>query len=446
MQGEGKNLKPIRYGPFEILEKIGTNAFRLNLPPYMQIYSVVNVENLKLYEPPMIFDEDANIQVPSVDDLAPKYMSELPEDVILDRNVRSSKRGAIEYFKVGCKGMHPGKAQCMEVERVRELYPHLLFKYNFISTSGLVKCIGSVTSFLVVSLAATVLVGLVAKETPLETCGGQVLSTTSAIHSFYSGRETLRLFSAKEMARAYNNYSNEMVLESGGFETVFKGILLDGTLVAIKKSKQAFNVEDGHDFLNEVTILSQINHRNIASRLQIAIETTEALAYLHSEASQPIFHRDVKSTNILLNESFSPKVVDFGISRLISTSNDTHLTTNIMDTTGYLDPKCFQTYQLTDKSNVYSFSVLLIERITGLEPLSVERISDEWSLSNLFLSRIKNNRLREISDSKVLEEENLQQMQDMGRLARECPHLERRKQPLMKEVVEEHLWIRGGAR
>ncbi|XP_059068929.1 uncharacterized protein LOC131859332 [Cryptomeria japonica] len=126
MQGEGKKLKPIRYGPFEILEKIGTNAFRINLPPYMQIYSVVNVENLKLYEPPMIFDEEANIQVPSVDDLAPEYMSELPEDVILDRNVRSSKRGAIEYFKVGHKGMHLGKAQWMEVERVRELYPHLL--------------------------------------------------------------------------------------------------------------------------------------------------------------------------------------------------------------------------------------------------------------------------------------------------------------------------------
>ena len=83
-------LKPIRYGPFEILEKIGTNAFRLNLPPYMQIYSVVNVENLKLYEPPMILDEDVSVQVPSVDDLSPEYMSELPQDVILDRNVRTS--------------------------------------------------------------------------------------------------------------------------------------------------------------------------------------------------------------------------------------------------------------------------------------------------------------------------------------------------------------------
>ncbi|XP_059070324.1 uncharacterized protein LOC131859999 [Cryptomeria japonica] len=128
MEGEGKKLKPIRYGPFEILEKIGTNAFRLNLPPYMQIYSVVNVENLKLYEPPVIFEEEATIQIPSVDDLALEYMNVLQEDVILDRNVRSSKRDGVEYLKVGRKGMHPGKARWMEIGKVRELYPYLLTK------------------------------------------------------------------------------------------------------------------------------------------------------------------------------------------------------------------------------------------------------------------------------------------------------------------------------
>ncbi|GLJ24422.1 hypothetical protein SUGI_0466360 [Cryptomeria japonica] len=185
-------------------------------------------------------------------------------------------------------------------------------------------------------LSSSVSFGLESKETPLKTCGGQVLSAVAATHS---------------------------------------------TLVAIKKSKQALNLEDDHELLNEVTILSQINHRNIvklfgcciqtkfpllvsefvpngtlfqhlhskegslpwASRLQIAIETGEALAYLHSGASQPIFHRDVKSSNILLNEKLSPKVADFGISRLISASNNTHVTTyNIKGTWGYLDPDYFQ--------------------------------------------------------------------------------------------------------
>jgi hypothetical protein len=71
MEGEGKKLSPIRYGPFKILEKIGTNSFCLDLVAYMQMYSMVNVENLKLYEPPMIMDEDKRIQVPTIDDFAP---------------------------------------------------------------------------------------------------------------------------------------------------------------------------------------------------------------------------------------------------------------------------------------------------------------------------------------------------------------------------------------
>jgi hypothetical protein len=91
----------------------------------MQIYSVVNVENLKLYEPPMIMDEETNMQIPSVDDMAPEYMNELQDDVILDRNVRTSRRGNVEYLRVGLKGMHPSKARWMEIGKVRELVPSL---------------------------------------------------------------------------------------------------------------------------------------------------------------------------------------------------------------------------------------------------------------------------------------------------------------------------------
>ena len=71
MQGEGKKLKPIRYGPFKILEKIGTNEFKLDLPPYMQIYSIVNVDNFRLFEPPLIYDQGDHVQLPSIDDFSP---------------------------------------------------------------------------------------------------------------------------------------------------------------------------------------------------------------------------------------------------------------------------------------------------------------------------------------------------------------------------------------
>ncbi|GLJ24430.1 hypothetical protein SUGI_0466500 [Cryptomeria japonica] len=343
--------------------------------------------------------------------------------------------------------------------------------------------IGSVSSFGAVCLAACLLVWWLRKR-HLKLVEAKYYQLLQKHIASTVGRESLTIFPAKEMARSSNNYSSEMVLGTGGFGTVFKGTLLDGTLVAIKKSKQALNLEGDHEFLNEVAILSQINHRNIvkllgcciqtkfpllvsefvpngtlfehlhykegsltwASRLQIAIETGEALAYLHSGACQPIFHRDIKSSNILLNERLSPKVADFGISRLISASNNTHVTTNIMGTTGYLDPEYFQTYQLTEKSDVYSFGVVLVELLTSLKPFSAERGSEEMSLSSVFLSRLNHNRLREILDSKVLEEENLQEMEDMARIARECLHIERKKRPSMKEVVEELICVRGKTR
>jgi hypothetical protein len=125
LKGEGKKLKPIRYGPFKIVDKIGNNAFRLDLPPYMQMYAVVNVENLKLYEPPLIDDQGEHVQIPSIDDFSPEYLTELQEDTILDRRMRTSKRGNVEYLRVGLKGTNPSKAKWIEVGRVRELYPHL---------------------------------------------------------------------------------------------------------------------------------------------------------------------------------------------------------------------------------------------------------------------------------------------------------------------------------
>jgi hypothetical protein len=96
LNGEGKKLKPIRYGPFKIIDKIGNNAFCLDLPPYMQMYAVVNVENLKLYEPPLIYDQGDHVQIPSIDDFSPEYLTGMQEDTILDRRMQTSKRGNVK--------------------------------------------------------------------------------------------------------------------------------------------------------------------------------------------------------------------------------------------------------------------------------------------------------------------------------------------------------------
>ena len=115
MQGEGKKLKPIRYGPFKILEKIGENAFRLDLPAYMVIYSVVNADSLRLFEPSLIKDPKEQSQLPSIDDLLPEYLNELQEDTVLDRKVRTTCRGDVEYLRIGLKGSKPSSAKWMEI-------------------------------------------------------------------------------------------------------------------------------------------------------------------------------------------------------------------------------------------------------------------------------------------------------------------------------------------
>lgn len=161
------------------------------------------------------------------------------------------------------------------------------------------------------------------------------------------GRESKRLFKDEELKAATNNYSDSMKLGAGGFGTVFKGVLEDGRVVAIKKANRGENARDSEQFLNEMAILMDINHRNIVKllgccletavpllvyeyvsngnvresleqgstcvmgweqRLKVARQTAEALAYLHGAASPPILHRDVKSANVLLDKNLDAKV------------------------------------------------------------------------------------------------------------------------------------------
>ncbi|TYH26825.1 hypothetical protein ES288_A02G019600v1, partial [Gossypium darwinii] len=289
--------------------------------------------------------------------------------------------------------------------------------------------------------------------------------------------EKLRLFGSKELEKATNHYNKNRVL----------GMLADGSVVAVKKSKlmeeKIIDKTKLEQFINEVMILSQINHRNVVKllgccletkvpllvyefipngtlyhfinqpneefpliwkmRLRIAIEIANALSYLHPAASIPIYHRDIKSSNILLDDKYRAKVSDFGISRSVALEQ-THVTTRVQGTFGYLDPEYFRSSKFTEKSDVYSFGVVLVELITGQKPISSsESKKVVRSLANFFLLSMKENSLLSVVDPMVMNGNAKEEIVAVAKLAKRCLNFKGKKRPTMKQVAVELEWIRS---
>ena len=171
-------------------------------------------------------------------------------------------------------------------------------------------------------------------------------------------------------------------------------------------------------------------------RLLIAFEVAGALSYLHSAASIPIYHRDIKSTNILLDEKYRAKVSDFGSSRSISIEQ-THLTTLVQGTFGYLDPEYFQSSQFTEKSDVYSFGVVLVELISGQKPIFSVSQTETRSLATHFIMLMEDNRLTDILDARVKELCQNEEVILVANLAKRCLNLNGKNRPTMREVASE---------
>ncbi|KAK2965368.1 hypothetical protein RJ640_024110 [Escallonia rubra] len=334
--------------------------------------------------------------------------------------------------------------------------------------------IGVVSFFVLAVVVAAIRVqksGLFSKQSKLAKAREQMFKSSN-------GWKSARMFSLKEVKKATNGFSRDRILGIGGFGEVYKGKLPDGTIVAVKSAKVG-NIKSTQQILNEVGILSQVNHKNLVkllgccveaeqplmiyeyipngtlhehlhgkyaafldwkARLRISLQTAEALAYLHSAAYTPIYHRDVKSTNILLDDDLNAKVADFGLSRLASPGLS-HVSTCAQGTLGYLDPEYYRNYQLTDKSDVYSYGVVLLEVLTSQKAIDFSREEDDVNLAIYVSQRAKNGLIMEVMDQRLLGGEpsapTVTSVRLFSELALACLREKKGDRPNMKDVVQE---------
>ncbi|XP_013607997.1 PREDICTED: probable serine/threonine-protein kinase At1g18390 [Brassica oleracea var. oleracea] len=284
----------------------------------------------------------------------------------------------------------------------------------------------------------------------------------------------VQVFSYEELEEATQNFSRE--LGDGGFGTVYYGVLKDGRAVAVKRLYER-SLKHVEQFKNEVEILKSLKHPNLvilygctsrhskelllvyeyisngtladhlhgdraesrplcwSVRLNVAIETASGLAFLHASG---IIHRDVKTTNILLDENYTVKVADFGLSRLFP-MDQTHVSTAPQGTPGYVDPEYFQCYRLNEKSDVYSFGVVLVELISSKEAVDITRQSHDVNLAKMAVAKIQSNALHELVDPILgfeKDPEVRRKMMSVAELAFRCLQHEREMRPTMDEILK----------
>ncbi|XP_004290450.1 PREDICTED: probable serine/threonine-protein kinase At1g18390 isoform X4 [Fragaria vesca subsp. vesca] len=286
----------------------------------------------------------------------------------------------------------------------------------------------------------------------------------------------VQVFSYAELEEATENFNPAKELGDGGFGTVYYGKLHDGRVVAVKRLYEN-NFKRVEQFMNEVEILTRLEHQNLVKlygctsrrsrelllvyeyisngtvadhlhgkrkesgflswpvRLSIAIETADALTFLHRN---DVIHRDVKTNNILLDDEFCVKVADFGLSRLFP-NDQTHVSTAPQGTPGYVDPEYYQCYQLTDKSDVYSFGVVLIELISSLQAVDTNRHRHDINLANLAINKIQNHLVNELVDPLLGYDKDYSvriMATAVAELAFRCLQQEKDMRPTMEEVLE----------
>ncbi|XP_037409967.1 probable leucine-rich repeat receptor-like protein kinase At5g49770 [Triticum dicoccoides] len=284
-----------------------------------------------------------------------------------------------------------------------------------------------------------------------------------------------RYFVFEELKKCTNNFSETHEIGSGGYGKVYKGKIANGQIAAIKRAQQG-SMQGAAEFKNEIELLSRVHHKNLVSlvgfcyeqgeqmlvyeyisngtlrdnlmgkggiqldwmkRLKIAIGSAKGLAYLHELADPPIIHRDIKSTNILLDESLTAKVADFGLSKLVSDTQKGHVSTQVKGTLGYLDPEYYMTQQLSEKSDVYSFGVVMLELLTSRQPIEKGKYIVREIRTAIDQYDQEYYGLKSLIDPAIRDSAKLVGFRRFVQLAMECVEESAADRPTMNDVVKE---------
>ncbi|KAJ3695283.1 hypothetical protein LUZ60_000660 [Juncus effusus] len=281
-------------------------------------------------------------------------------------------------------------------------------------------------------------------------------------------------FTLRDLENATSRFSKENVLGEGGYGIVYKGRLNNGTEVAIKRifnnvgqAEKEFRVEVeaiGHvrhknlvrllgycvEGINRILVYEYVNNGNLEqwlhgamrhrgvlnwdNRMKIILGTAKALAYLHEAIEPKVVHRDIKSSNILIDHEFNGKVSDFGLAKLLG-AGKSHVTTRVMGTFGYVAPEYANTGMLNEKSDVYSFGIVLLETVTGRDPVDYARPVNEVNLVDWLKVMVSSRKSEEVVDPLLEVKPSTRSLKRALLVALRCVDPDSEKRPNMGQVV-----------